>query len=132
MVARRFGLIRTSGDVEPLAASVPTTEASISLPFEGLGAHIGDQYARGFDIRLTRGTNAGHICASRALRGIAYQVADLFDANGATLELRCSSCASMVAQSANNALMQFQSGHFGRARSAAGGHRDQLRSEPRI
>jgi len=104
-----LGLIRSSGDVEMLAASVPDNGGVYFVPaFVGLGAPHWDQYARGSIFGLTRGTNAGHI-ARAALESIAYQVADLFDAirrdaGTPLLELRVDGGAS-----ANNALMQFQS-----------------------
>jgi len=108
-----LGLIRTSGDVEPLAASVADNGGVYFVPaFVGLGAPHWDQYARGSIFGLTRGTNAGHI-ARAALESIAYQVADLFDAvrrdaGTPLLELRVDGGAS-----ANDALMQFQSDILG-------------------
>jgi glycerol kinase len=108
-----LGLIRTSGDVEPLAASVADNGGVYFVPaFVGLGAPHWDQYARGSIFGLTRGSNAGHI-ARAALESIAYQVADLFDAvrrdaGTPLLELRVDGGAS-----ANDALMQFQSDILG-------------------
>ena len=108
-----LGLIRASGDVEPLAASVADNGGVYFVPaFVGLGAPHWDQYARGSIFGLTRGTNAGHI-ARAALESIAYQVADLFDAvrrdaGTPLLELRVDGGAS-----ANDRLMQFQSDILG-------------------
>lgn len=108
-----LGLIRTSSDIEALAASVPDNGGVYFVPaFVGLGAPHWDQYARGSISGLTRGSTAGHF-ARAALESIAYQVADLLDAtqrdSGTTLsELRVDGGAA-----ANNALMQFQSDILG-------------------
>ncbi len=103
-----LGIIRSSGDVEALANSVPDNGGVYFVPaFVGLGAPHWDSYARGSMFGITRGSTAGHI-ARAALESIVYQVADLMDAmqtdSGTKLpELRVDGGAS-----ANNALMQFQ------------------------
>lgn len=103
-----LGLIRTSGEVEALAKSVPDNGGVYFVPaFVGLGAPHWDSYARGSIFGLTRGSAAGHI-ARAALESIAYQVADLLDAMGkdtgnAVEELRVDGGAA-----ANDELMQFQ------------------------
>ena len=103
-----LGIIRTSADVEPLAASVPDTHGVYLVPaFAGLGAPHWDQYARGIIVGLTRGTTRAHI-ARAALEGIALQVMDVLQAmeadSGITLkELRVDGGAC-----ANNLLMQLQ------------------------
>jgi len=103
-----LGLIKTSAEIEGLAASVPDCGGVYLVPaFAGLGAPHWDQYARGTMMGLTRGTTAGHI-ARAALEGIAFQVADVLDVmkedSGIALnELRVDGGAS-----ANNLLMQFQ------------------------
>ncbi len=108
-----LGLIRTSAEIETLAASVPDNGGIFFVPaFVGLGAPHWDQYARGSIFGLTRGTKAGHF-ARAALESIAYQVADLLDAmqrdSGTPLaELRVDGGAS-----ANDALMQFQADILG-------------------
>jgi glycerol kinase len=103
-----LGLIKSSADVEALAASVPDSGGVYLVPaFAGLGAPHWDQYARGTMAGLTRGTTSGHI-ARAALEGIAYQVADVLDVmkqdSGVVMnELRVDGGAC-----ANNLLMQFQ------------------------
>jgi len=103
-----LGIIRTSADVEPLAASVLDTHGVYLVPaFAGLGAPHWDQYARGIIVGLTRGTTRAHI-ARAALEGIALQVMDVLQAmeadSGITLkELRVDGGAC-----ANNLLMQLQ------------------------
>ncbi len=75
-----LGIIRSSGDVEALAASVPDSGGVYLVPaFAGLGAPHWDRYARGTIVGLTRGTTAAHI-ARAALEAIAFQSADLLEA----------------------------------------------------
>jgi len=108
-----LGLIRTSAEVEPLAASVPDNGGVYFVPaFVGLGAPHWDQYARGSMFGITRGTKAGHV-ARAALESIAYQVADLLvamqrDAGTPVRELRVDGGAT-----ANDTLMQFQADILG-------------------
>src|SRR5438093_7116024 len=108
-----LGLIKSSADIEPLAASVPDCGGVYLVPaFAGLGAPHWDQYARGTITGLTRGTTAGHI-ARAALEGIAFQVADVLDVmkedSGIALnELRVDGGAA-----SNNLLMQFQADILG-------------------
>jgi glycerol kinase len=103
-----LGLITSSAEIEPLAATVPDCGGVYLVPaFAGLGAPHWDQYARGTLTGLTRGTTRGHI-ARAALEGIAFQVADVLevmkqDSGIAMNELRVDGGAC-----ANNLLMQFQ------------------------
>ena len=103
-----LGIIKSSGEVEELAASVPDSAGVYLVPaFAGLGAPHWDQYARGTIAGITRGTNRGHI-ARAALEGIAFQVADVLDVmkqdSGIAMnELRVDGGACT-----NNLLMQFQ------------------------
>src|SRR5438309_1589633 len=56
-----LGLIKTSPEVERLAASVPDNGGVYLVPaFAGLGAPHWDQFARGTIVGITRGTTAGH------------------------------------------------------------------------
>ncbi|MBX3356983.1 MAG: glycerol kinase GlpK [Phycisphaeraceae bacterium] len=106
-------IIRSSDEVEALAASVPDSGGVCLVPaLAGLGAPHWDQYARGLIIGLTRGTTHAHI-ARAALEGIAFEVADLMDAmrkdSGAQLpELRADGGASV-----NALLMRFQAEALG-------------------
>ena len=103
-----LGIIKSSGEVEALAASVPDCGGVYLVPaFAGLGAPHWDQYARGTLTGLTRGSTAAHI-ARAALEGIAFQVADVLEAMrqdcGTPIhELRVDGGAC-----ANDLLMQFQ------------------------
>jgi len=103
-----LGLIKTSGEVEELAAKVADTGGVYMVPaFAGLGAPHWDQHARGTITGITRGTNSAHF-ARAALESIAYQTMDVLkameaDANASISELRVDGGAT-----ANNILMQFQ------------------------
>ncbi len=108
-----LGIICASGDVEPLALSVPDNGDVYMVPaFVGLGAPHWDPHARGMIIGITRGTKAGHI-ARAAIESVAYQVADLIDAmqadSGIPLEvLRVDGGAAR-----NDTLLQFQADLLG-------------------
>ena len=108
-----LGIIKSSGDVEALAASTPDNGGVYFVPaFAGLGSPHWDPYARGTIIGLTRGTSAAHI-ARAALESIAYQTADVLRAmesdSGINLaELRVDGGAAR-----NDMLMQFQADVLG-------------------
>jgi glycerol kinase len=108
-----LGIIRSSAEVETLAASVPDNGGVYLVPaFVGLGAPHWDPYARGTIVGLTRGSSAGHI-ARATLESIAFQTADLLEAmeeDSATplAELRVDGGAT-----ANDLLMQFQADLLG-------------------
>ncbi|WP_019009817.1 glycerol kinase GlpK [Deinococcus aquatilis] len=75
-----LGIIRESGDVEALAASVSSSGGVTLVPaFAGLGAPHWDPHARGTMLGLTRGTTAAHI-ARAALEGVTMQVAEVLAA----------------------------------------------------
>lgn len=103
-----LGIIRSSSEVEALAASVADTDGVYFVPaLTGLAAPHWDQYARGAISGISRGTTAAHI-ARAALEGIAYQTLDIVGAmqrdSGITLkELKVDGGAAR-----NNLLMQFQ------------------------
>ena len=103
-----LGIIRSSSEVEELAASVPDTGGVYFVPaLTGLAAPHWDQYARGAISGISRGTTAAHI-ARAALEGIAYQTLDIVnamqrDAGVSLVELKVDGGAAR-----NNLLMQFQ------------------------
>jgi glycerol kinase len=108
-----LGLIRSSDEVEALAASVPDTGGVVLVPaFTGLGAPHWDPYARGTLVGITRGTTAGHI-ARAALESIAFQVADVLTAMEADSGLPLSDLRVDGGAAANNLLMQLQADLIG-------------------
>jgi glycerol kinase len=103
-----LGLIKSSGEVEKLAASVPDCGGVYLVPaFAGLGAPHWDQYARGTITGLTRGTTAAHL-ARAALEGIAFQVADVLDVMREDSGLELDELRVDGGACSNDLLMQFQ------------------------
>lgn len=108
-----LGVIRSSSEVEELAASVPDNGGVYFVPaLTGLGAPYWDQYAKGCVYGISRGTTAAHI-ARAALEGIAFQTMDIVnamqkDAGVSLAELKVDGGASR-----NDLLMQFQADILG-------------------
>ena len=108
-----LGIIRSSGEVEALARSVPDNGDVYLVPaFAGLGAPHWDQYARGAIVGLTRGATAAHI-ARAALESIAFQSADLLDAMQADAGVRLAELRVDGGAARNDFMMQFQSDVIG-------------------
>jgi glycerol kinase len=108
-----LGIIRSSDEVEALAASVPDTDGVVFVPaFAGLGAPHWDAYARGTIVGMTRGTSKAHI-ARAALASIAYQTVDILRAmqNDSGIELQELRVDGGAAR--NDLLMQFQADVLG-------------------
>jgi glycerol kinase len=109
--------IKSSGEVQALAASVPDAGGVVVVPaFTGLGAPYWQPDARGTITGLTRGTTLAHI-ARAALESIAFQSAALLQAMSRDAvaagaapvsELRVDGGASV-----NDLLMQFQADLLG-------------------
>jgi glycerol kinase len=107
-----LGIIKSSAEVQTLAASVPDSGGVMLVPaFTGLGAPYWRADARGSILGLTRGTKAAHI-ARAAVEAIAFQSAALLQAMARDAEpvseLRVDGGASV-----NAALMQFQADLLG-------------------
>lgn len=103
-----LGLIKTSAEVEELAAKVDNTGGVYMVPaFAGLGAPHWDQHARGTITGITRGTNSGHF-ARAALESIAFQTMDVLKAMEADAGTPISELRVDGGATANNLLMQFQ------------------------
>jgi glycerol kinase len=106
-------MIRTSAEVEELAASVTNSNGVVLVPaFAGLGAPHWDQYARGSLLGLTRGTTRAHI-ARAALEGIALQVTDVLEAMQADSGVPLAQLRVDGGASANGLLMQIQADVLG-------------------
>jgi len=106
-------IIRTSAEVESLAASVSNSNGVVLVPaFAGLGAPHWDQQARGTLVGLTRGASRAHI-ARAALEGIALQATDVLEAMQADSGLPLSQLRVDGGAAANNMLMQIQADVLG-------------------
>jgi glycerol kinase len=103
-----LGIIKTSEEIEQLAASVSDSDGVVFIPaLVGLGAPHWDSSARGMMVGITRGTTAGHI-ARAALESIAFQTRDLMQAMRADAGLPLAELKVDGGASRNNLLMQFQ------------------------
>ena len=108
-----LGIIKSSAEVEALAASVPDNGGVYFVPaFAGLGSPHWDPYARGTIIGLTRGTGAAHI-ARAALESIAYQTADVLHAMESDAGIKLSELRVDGGATQNDLLMQFQADVLG-------------------
>jgi glycerol kinase len=106
-------MIRSSAEVESLAASVSSSNGVVLVPaFAGLGAPHWDQYARGALVGLTRGSSRAHI-ARAALEGIALQATDVLEAMQADSGLPLTQLRVDGGAAANNLLMQIQADVLG-------------------
>jgi glycerol kinase len=108
-----LGLIRSSAEVEALAASVHDSDGVVLVPaFVGLGAPYWDPYARGAVLGITRGTTAGHL-ARAAVEAMAFQTRDLLEAMHDDAGIKLAELKVDGGASVNNALMQFQADLLG-------------------
>ena len=103
-----LGVIKSSSEVEALAASVPDNGGVYFVPaLTGMGAPYWDQYAHGVICGITRGTTAAHI-ARAALEGIAFQTMDIVRAMERDAGVKLAELKVDGGASANNLMMQFQ------------------------
>ncbi len=108
-----LGIIKTSAEVERLAASVADNGGVYLVPtFTGAGSPHWDPYARGAILGLTRGSAAAHI-ARAALESIAYQTADVLRAMEADSGIRLAEMRVDGGAARNDMLMQFQADLLG-------------------
>jgi glycerol kinase len=104
-----LGMIRFSGDIEALAASVADNGDVYFVPaFSGLYAPWWRADARGVIAGLTRYATAGHI-ARAALEATAYQTLDVIAAMQRDSGIRISTLRVDGGMVVNDLLMQFQS-----------------------
>ena len=103
-----LGVIRSSAEVEKLAASVSDNGGVYFVPaLTGLGAPYWDPYAHGVICGLTRGATAAHI-ARAALESIAFQTMDIVGAMERDARMQLKELKVDGGASRNNLLMQFQ------------------------
>ncbi len=106
-------IVRSSAEVEALAASVPDAGGVVFVPaFVGLGAPHWDAHAAGMLIGRRRDTKPGHI-ARAALEAIAFQVADVLEAVHSETEMPLAALRVDGGASVNDLLMQFQADVLG-------------------
>jgi glycerol kinase len=108
-----LGIIKTSGEVEKLAASVEDNGGVYFVPsFAGLGAPYWNQHARGTMTGITRGSTAAHI-ARASIESIAFQTMDVLQAMNADAAIPIKQIRVDGGATVNDLLMQFQSDMLG-------------------
>ncbi|MGO2112466.1 MAG: glycerol kinase GlpK, partial [Pseudoclavibacter sp.] len=108
-----LGLIKTSEEVETLAATVEDNGGAYFVPaFSGLFAPYWRSDARGALVGLTRFVNRGHI-ARAALEATAFQTREVLDAVNADSGVDLTELKVDGGMTANDGLMQFQADLLG-------------------
>ncbi len=101
-------IIRSSEEIEPLAASVVHSGGVVFVPaFAGLGAPYWDPHARGAIFGLTRGSGRAEI-ARAVLESICFQAFDVLDAMKADSGLDFTELRVDGGMTVNNTLLQIQ------------------------
>ena len=109
-----LGIIKSSPDIEALAASVPDSGGVEFVPaLAGLGAPHWDPEARGMICGLTRGSGRGQI-ARATLDAMALQNADILKLMEAEAGMRMKALRVDGGAAANNLLLQLQADYLGR------------------
>jgi glycerol kinase len=108
-----LGILETSAEAGPLAASVPDAGGVYFVPaLTGLGAPWWDPYARGTIVGLTRGTTRAHLVRA-AVEAMAYQTKDAVDAMAAATGAPLTELKADGGASAMDVLLQFQADLLG-------------------
>lgn len=103
-----LGVIETSADVGPLAATVDDADGVYFVPaFVGLGAPYWDSDARGTIVGLTRATTKGHI-ARATIESMAFQTYDVLQSMQADSGIELACLRVDGGATACDALLQFQ------------------------
>ncbi len=108
-----LGIVSSGAEATSLAGSVPSSDGVVFVPaLAGLGAPHWDPHARGAIFGLTRGTSAAHV-ARATLEGIAFQVADLYQAEADGAGLAPAEVRADGGAAASDLLLQFQADLLG-------------------
>ena len=108
-----LGIIRSAGETEALARSVPDTGGVVFVPaFVGLGAPHWEAEARGTIVGVTRGTTTAHL-ARAALESMAFATREVLEAMTGASGLALGDLRVDGGASANDWLMQFQADVLG-------------------
>lgn len=108
-----LGIISSTGEIEPLAQSVPDNGGVYLVPaFSGLFAPYWRPDARGAIVGLTRFVNKAHI-ARAALEAVAFQTREVLEATNADTGLTLTELRVDGGMISNELLMQFQADILG-------------------
>jgi glycerol kinase len=103
-----LGIIPDAAAIEPLAASVDSTDGVYVVPaFSGLGSPWWDPYARGAIVGITRGTGRAQL-ARAVLESIAFQTRDVVETMVAATGQPLRTLRVDGGASANQLLLQLQ------------------------
>ncbi|MGH9184800.1 MAG: FGGY-family carbohydrate kinase, partial [Acidimicrobiales bacterium] len=103
-----LGIIETSPDIGPLAASVPDTGGVYVVPaFTGLGSPWWDPWARGTILGVTRGSGRAHL-ARAVIEAMAFQTRDVVEAMSRASGREVTSLRADGGASASDLLLQLQ------------------------
>jgi glycerol kinase len=109
----QLGIIRTAGEVEALANSVPDNGGLYFVPaFSGLFAPYWRSDARGVIVGMSRFNHRGHL-ARATLEAICYQTRDVLDAMVEDLGIQLEILKVDGGATVNNTLMQLQADILG-------------------
>jgi glycerol kinase len=109
----QLGIIRSSGEIEELAAGVNDNGGIYVVPaFSGLFAPYWKSDARGVIVGLTRQSNRGHLARS-CLEATAFQTRDVVEAMVADSGVDLAELRVDGGMSVNDLLMQFQADVLG-------------------
>ncbi|HEX9683396.1 MAG TPA: glycerol kinase GlpK [Acidimicrobiales bacterium] len=108
-----LGIIADAAEVEPLAASIDSTEGVHLVPaFTGLGSPWWDPYARGTVVGITRGTSRAHL-ARAVVESMAFQTRDVVDAMSSAWGHPVSALRADGGASVMDLLLQLQADQLG-------------------
>jgi glycerol kinase len=108
-----LGVVASGAEATALAQTVSSSDGVVFVPaLAGLGAPYWDPYARGGIFGLTRGTTSAHI-ARATLEGIAFQVADLYQAEADGAGVSPAEVRADGGAAASDLLLQFQADLLG-------------------
>ena len=103
-----LGIIKQASEIEPLAASVESSDGVYFVPaLTGLAAPHWAPDVRGTLVGITRGTTRAHI-ARATLEAIAFQIREVMDVFETDTGIACTSLRVDGGAAANNLLMQLQ------------------------
>lgn len=106
----KLQIIDHAAETEEIARSIPDTGGVYMVPaFSGLGAPYWNPYVKGAIVGLTQGTERCHIVRA-ALESLAYQTVAVMNAMQADAGIDITGLKVDGGASANNFLLEFQSG----------------------
>lgn len=111
----KLQIIENAAETEEIAKSIEDTDGVYMIPaFTGLGTPYWDPYAKAAIVGMTQGTERSHIVRA-TLESLAYQTVAVMNAMQADSGIEITGLKVDGGASANNFLLEFQSGILGMA-----------------